>query len=274
MELIVFDLDGTLLDASSAISPYTRETLRQLAERGVLYTVATGRALHTSRDLLEGHGFVLPQAYKNGVLIWDPDAAAYSHHAALTVDEVQHVIAALLSQGVAPFLFTLEPGNEHGIYHGPLTTDVERQLAADYQAYGGAQARPISELPPGAQITHISALGVPAKIDAVQTQIADEPNLVAYAGTAMEGAALRYIDIHHVDGTKGKAVSLLRSRLGIERVVCFGDSDNDLSMFEAADECYAPANANERIKSAATAVIGHHDEEGIARFLRERFTLG
>ena len=61
--------------------------------------------------------------------------------------------------------------------------------------------------------------------------------------------------------------------LGLERVICFGDSDNDLSMFEAADECYAPANANAEIKSAATAVIGHHDDEGIARFLRERFSL-
>ena len=44
-------------------------------------------------------------------------------------------------------------------------------------------------------------------------------------------------------------------------------------MFEAADEGYAPANANDAIKSAATAVIGHHDDEGIARFLRERFSL-
>jgi hypothetical protein len=44
-------------------------------------------------------------------------------------------------------------------------------------------------------------------------------------------------------------------------------------MFEAADESYAPANANENIRSAATAVIGHHDDEGIARFLRERFAL-
>ena len=61
--------------------------------------------------------------------------------------------------------------------------------------------------------------------------------------------------------------------LGLERVVCFGDSDNDLSMFEAADESYAPDNAKDVIKSAATAVIGHHDDEGIARFLRERFDL-
>jgi hydroxymethylpyrimidine pyrophosphatase-like HAD family hydrolase len=68
-------------------------------------------------------------------------------------------------------------------------------------------------------------------------------------------------------------VPTLKDLLGLERVICFGDSDNDLSMFEAADEGYAPANANDIIKSAATAVIGHHDEEGIARFLRERFAL-
>jgi hypothetical protein len=65
----------------------------------------------------------------------------------------------------------------------------------------------------------------------------------------------------------------MKDLLGIERVICFGDSDNDLSMFDMADESYAPANANDAIKSTATAVIGHHDEEGIARFLRECFAL-
>ena len=68
-------------------------------------------------------------------------------------------------------------------------------------------------------------------------------------------------------------LEVMKRMLGLERVICFGDSDNDLSMFEAADEGYAPENANDRIKSAATAIIGHHDEEGIAHFLRERFAL-
>ena len=54
MELFVFDLDGTLLNADSAISPYTRETLQLLNEQGVLYTVATGRALHGAQDILAG----------------------------------------------------------------------------------------------------------------------------------------------------------------------------------------------------------------------------
>ena len=46
MELIVFDLDGTLLNQDSAISDYTSETLRLLAEHDIAYTVATGRTLH------------------------------------------------------------------------------------------------------------------------------------------------------------------------------------------------------------------------------------
>jgi hypothetical protein len=107
----------------------------------------------------------------------------------------------------------------------------------------------------------------------VELLVESEPGLVAYAGAALEGQALRWIDIHHSEASKGGAVELLRRQLGASRVVCFGDSDNDLSMFRCADEAYAPANAKNPVKAAATAVIGHHDEDGIARFLRERFDL-
>ena len=69
MELVVFDLDGTLLNRKSAISDYTSETLKLLTERDIAYTVATGRTLHGARAILEGHCFRLPQAYKNGVMI-------------------------------------------------------------------------------------------------------------------------------------------------------------------------------------------------------------
>ena len=48
-------------------------------ERGILYTVATGRALHGARDILSGHTFALPQAFKNGVMIWNPALEGYSH---------------------------------------------------------------------------------------------------------------------------------------------------------------------------------------------------
>ena len=44
-------------------------------------------------------------------------------------------------------------------------------------------------------------------------------------------------------------------------------------MFAMADGCYAPGNARPAVKAAAAAVIGHHDEDGIAEFLRERFDV-
>ena len=273
MELIVFDLDGTLLNADSVISPYTKETLRLLSERGVLYTVATGRALHGARDSLAGHTLALPQAYKNGVMIWNPAAAGYSHHTHLTLEEIRHVLEAMLSQSVTPFLFTLEPGNRHAIYHPALRTAFEEDLAESYRRRSNVAVRPAAQLPADAEISNISALGARPAVETVERMIQDEPDLIAYAGAAIEGDGLWWIDIHHVEASKGNAVTLLREELGVSRVVCFGDSDNDLSMFAIADEAYAPSNARPEVLDAATAVIGHHDEDGIARFLRERFDL-
>ena len=128
-------------------------------------------------------------------------------------------------------------------------------------------------LPKDADVTHVNSIGDPHAIEAVVNLVEDEAHLVAYSGIAREGAKWRWLDVHHCDASKGGAIETLKELLGLERVICFGDSDNDLSMFEAADESYAPSNAKESIKGAATAVIGHHDEEGIARFLRERFEL-
>ena len=59
MELVVFDLDGTLLNRASEISGYTSETLQLLSEKDIAYTVATGRTLHGARAILDGHRFQL-----------------------------------------------------------------------------------------------------------------------------------------------------------------------------------------------------------------------
>ena len=65
----------------------------------------------------------------------------------------------------------------------------------------------------------------------------------------------------------------MKQDLGVSRIICFGDSDNDLSMFAMADESYAPSNAKNEVQAEATEVIGHHNEDGISKFLRKRFDL-
>ena len=273
MELVVFDLDGTLLNRDSAISDYTNETLKLLREREIAYTVATGRTLHGARAILQGHQFQLPQAYKNGVMIWHPDKGRFSSETTLTRDELENIVHACIEQGVTPFVFTLDEDNESTVYHSPLVSDIEQQLIRGLGIHEHVRVCPLDELSPDANITHINAIGDGDAIMSVLSRVDDEPHLVAYSGVAFEGQQWRWLDVHHSDASKGGAIEHMKQLLGIERVICFGDSDNDLSMFQAADESYAPANANDTIKAAATAVIGHHDDEGIARFLRERFAL-
>jgi len=273
MELVVFDLDGTLLNQASMISDYTSETLQLLTERDIAYTVATGRTLHGARGILDGHRFRLPQAYKNGVMIWHPESKHFSSGATLTRVELENVVRACLTQGVTPFVFTLDEDNGSTVYHPPRLTDIDRELSRSVRIEEPLKVRALDELPSDATITHVNSIGDGEAIDAVLRIVKDEPHLVAYSGIAVEGMQWRWLDVHHSDASKGGAIETMKRLLGVERVICFGDSDNDLSMFEAADESYAPANANDRIKSAATAVIGHHDDEGIAHFLRERFAL-
>lgn len=273
MELIVFDLDGTLLNGASEITAYTGDTLKRLQERGIAYTVATGRTLHGARNILEGHQFALPQAYKNGVMIWHPDNSRFSSGAMLTADELDHVLAACEENALTAFVFTLDDAGSNSVFHPPLKTDIERRLIHNLGIDEDLTVHPLAELPEGADITHVNAIGERDPIFAVVRAVKDEDHLVAYSGVAMEGEQWRWLDLHHSDASKGAAILTLKELAGVDRVICFGDNDNDLSMFAAADECYAPSNANDRVRAAATDVIGHHDEEGIARYLRERFSL-
>ena len=203
MELVVFDLDGTLLNRESVISDYTSETLKLLTERNIAYTVATGRTLHGARAILEGHCFQLPQAYKNGVMIWHPKTKQFSRGATLTPDELDNVVRACITQGVTPFVFALDENNESIVSHPPLQTDIERELIRSIGVLEPVKVRALDELFAGATITHVNSIGDGEAIKAVLHSVNDEPHLVAYSGVALEGQQWRWLDVHHSDASKG-----------------------------------------------------------------------
>lgn len=273
MQLIVFDLDGTLLNLRSEVSPYTAETLTRLRAAGIPYTVATGRTLHAALGPIRAHGFELPHILKNGAMIWCPERQDYSHRHLLSQQEVWHVITAMTLKEITPFVFTLEPGGRHAVYHGPLRNEAESNLAQLFEDERHLPVEPLKAMPDTAHVIAVSGMGAADAVQSVIDMIADEENLVAYTGTAIQEQNLRWLDIHHSGGSKGSGVAALRNEFGYEEIIVFGDGENDLSMFEVATESYAPANAHPALRKQATGVIGHHDEDGVARFLRERFGL-
>ena len=271
--LVVFDMDGTLLNASSEVTPFTAETLARLRSAGIAYTVATGRTLQAALGPLRSFHFELPHILKNGAMIWCPNQQNYSHSHLLTQHEVYHVLAAMTLQEITPFVFTLEGGSHHAVYHGPLKNEAENRLAQLFEDERHLPLEAISAMPDTAHVINVSGMGPRAHIETVIDSIADEARLVAYTGTAIQSEGLSWMDIHHSSGSKGNGINTLRRDHGYDRVVVFGDGDNDLSMFAVADEAYATANADDEVKAEATAVIGHHNEDGVAHFLWERFGL-
>ena len=276
MDLIFFDLDGTLLNKSSEISPYTKDTLGLLAERGIAFTVATGRTMHSAQHVLKGTEFVLPHIYNNGVAIWDPSGKALTLENLLAPSEVNTIVQCANENRITPFVNTVDinsESNDHVIYHAIPQHQVERDLIDKYFSRTDATLAPIEQLPAHAHITNISMIGDAPLVYEMYQYLNNHDELIAYSGPAIEGNQYRWMDVHHQLANKGSAVEILKNKLGASNVICFGDSDNDISMFELADEAYAPSNAKQMIKDAATSIIGHHNEDGIARFLRERFSL-
>ena len=128
-------------------------------------------------------------------------------------------------------------------------------------------------MPQDAHVINVSAMGSQDAVNRVVDYVSHHPHLVAYTGIALKEQGLAWLDVHHSEGSKGNGVRHVAETAGYSEIIAFGDGDNDLSLFEVATESYAVSNADDELKELATEVIGHHDEDGVAKFLRKRFDL-
>ena len=75
------------------------------------------------------------------------------------------------------------------------------------------------------------------------------------------------------NATKASAIQRIKQLCGCQRVIVFGDSANDISMFQMADEAYATKNAIDELKEIATGIIESNNADGVAKWL-EAATAG
>jgi len=71
-------------------------------------------------------------------------------------------------------------------------------------------------------------------------------------------------------GNKAAFALEAKASAGADKLVCFGNGEDDIPMFEIADECYAVANACGELKAAATGIIPSNEEMGVLTFIEDR----
>lgn len=80
-----------------------------------------------------------------------------------------------------------------------------------------------------------------------------------------------WLTVHDHRATKDQAIRILLEEWGLDgsELVVFGDSSNDIKMFQVADHAIAVANATDELKRYATQVIGSNNEDSVIKFIRD-----
>lgn len=263
------DLDGTLLGPDSSVSPTSVRLLNESVAAGALVTYATARSFSSSSRVTEGLHLSIPVVTYGGTITADPRSGAPRHVRLLDETVVSGVAAECgRSSEVEPVWFTFEGGRDWVRWRPDrMTAGVE--TFTGHRA-GDRRLRPIT---PDDPLDHRSVFYV--------TIVAARPSLVALRGALagpLRSAAhflnedphtpgLDWLELHSLDGTKAHAVQRLLSDLGAERLVVFGDNHNDVPMFAVADQGFAVAGAVAELRAVATAVIGSHATDAVARHI-------
>lgn len=271
-DLVVCDLDGTLLRSDVTLSPFARDGLNAVISAGVAVTVASARSLPAMRALLPGVELTLPVIELNGAFISDVHTGA--HLVTNSVAAPETAVELLLDAGLAPVLTTYD-GTRDNVWFdadGATTWFVEEK-----RRYGDPRLRQgdIAAVSRSEQVVMITVFVPDASANLLAAR------LRAVAGDAVVTATrheycrgLTEIGVQSAAATKGVAVRALQVLCGTDgQVTVCGDHLNDLSMFAVADLSVAPANAHPDVLAVADVVTEPNEADGVVRFLLSTYAF-
>jgi Cof subfamily protein (haloacid dehalogenase superfamily) len=259
-KLLLFDLDGTLLDSSRSIRQSTLTLLTQLMAQGVQVGFATGRALRSALPYAEQLRPNGPLILFNGGLVWDPLAKRpiferrlprADAHAALSIAAELNIHANLyLDDEIAishPSPTSLQSEVKDGVPH---------TIVGDLVAY---------------------CAGDPYKVLLIDEQARFEEfkrrfRAVAGSPCTLVHSEPTYLEVLPAGVCKGAALPPIEAHTGIaaNQVMAFGDGLNDIELLTACGCGVAMGNALEAVKQCADAIIGDCDTDAIERYLRSQ----
>lgn len=277
--LYISDLDGTLLSSDGTLSDYTRTRLNALIASGCLFTVASARSVKSMQHILGGLDIRLPVIEFNGACISDFATGAHLHTNALRWDVADAVIDEAVDTGISPFYSTISDGKDL------LFPAEERNAGMEWYLMDRIkhedprlQTVPWSDAHRGDhELICLTFIGEEAPLRQLARALAKDATI--RSSTAVILAENHYspgwywLTIHDVHAQKHVAARQMLDLYadGAGELVVFGDNVNDLTMFSAADRCYAVSNAVRVVLDAATEVIGSNDDHAVVRLIENEW---
>lgn len=265
--LYVSDLDGTLLNEQSQITPHTAQCLNALIDDGMLFTVATARTPATVVELMKDIRLSLPVILMTGALVYDIATHRYLSIRSFPNEVSSRILETVRSTGLAPMVYYIDNSLLHVAYCPPLLpcqqAFVGERRGTPYKRFVECSSVPADR----PDTVLIFFMGEYDKMQLVYDVIAPIEGHCSYLYHDNVDKNIGYLEIYPAGTSKASAVEQMAHHLEASQIVAFGDNLNDLPMFEIAHRSYATANAVEALKQQATDIIGANSEDGVARFL-------
>ncbi len=272
--LLIFDIDGTLLNSKGRMSPNTYGAILRCIESGLLISIATarsGRIVFRDYEIPGDHNILLPRGiFYNGGTVFDKMHGFYQHPAvpgnmaneivesiagydeelqiALQHDDEYHAFKFQLSDSdLVSWGFSRSEVYDFSLCRLQATTKIMVHARAAWHDKEG-------------DLTELHGRLCEKYADTVDIVLADSKKAI-------------YILSKYA--TKGIGVEKLMKLHGIrpEQVVVFGDDTPDIGMFGVFGQSIAMGNAHESLKAVSTFITKSNDNDGVVYALKEYLKL-
>lgn len=259
VRLIVSDVDGTLLDPRNQVAEGALSAVQQLRERGIQFTLASGRGFSTLKPLVDYLDISEPVIAAGGSMIVHPHTGALLREDCLSPAQVAQLVNTAREHNLGVIAFTGRG----------LLTEMDDPLWEHLQTLfhdripgNGAQRRFI-------------------RVKDILEEMVEDPFKVNLHGLRPGDHRLRarlssieprveccfiehWVEITTGGATKGARLVELAQMLEIplEQVMAIGDNVNDVSLFETAGVSVAMGNASDEVKSYADVIAPGNEEHG------------
>ncbi|MER1998784.1 MAG: Cof-type HAD-IIB family hydrolase [Lysinibacillus sp.] len=264
--LIVLDLDGTLLTDTQTISPYTFNTLMKAKAAGHYVMIATGRPYRASSQYYKQLDLNTPIVNFNGAFVHHPlDSNFGAMHSPLSLKVVHDVVDSVdklvYENLIAEVKDDVYLHNSDDKLNNLLTNGNPRITK------GNLKLNLLED--PTSLLIQADDPFVPIirqHLQDVHAELIEQRKW---------GAPFPIIEIVRKGLNKAVGISKVAHELEIprDRIIAFGDEDNDLEMIDYAGIGVAMSNGIAELKSIANDITDSNNDDGIGKFLTDRLLL-